>query len=88
MERKQDGGEIFRPEEWEALAAELIKIPKERRTEIQRETVIVIAEMERAHSLESAAAADREERNTRREAIFRERGETRPETGYRGTEED
>ena len=54
MERKQDGGGIFRREEWEALAAELMKIPKERRSEIQREAVIFIAGMEQAHNLETA----------------------------------
>ena len=71
MERKQDGGEIFSLAEWEALAAELIKIPKERRSEVQQETVIFIAGMEQARGLESAAASEREGENTRQGTIFR-----------------
>ena len=86
MERKQNNGEIFRREEWEALAAELIKIPKERRSEIQREAVIFITGMERARGLEDAAASER--REERQKTELRERGETRPETGYRRTEGD
>ena len=86
MERKQNGGEIFSLAEWEALAAELVKIPKEHRSEIQREAVIFITGMERARSLEDAAASERGEERQKTE--LRERGETRPETGYRQTEGD
>ena len=86
MERKQDGGEIFRLEEWEALAAELTKIPEERRSEIQQDAVIFIAGMERAHGLESAAASEREAENTRQKAGFRAGCETTPETRYGRTE--
>ena len=87
MERKQNGGEIFSLAEWEALAAELTKIPKERRLEIQRETVIFIAEMERAHGLE-AAASERRGENRRQKAGFRAGRETTPETRYGQTERD
>ena len=45
---------MFNLEEWESLAAELVSIPKERRSEIQREAVVFIAGMEQAHGLEAA----------------------------------
>ena len=88
MERKQDGGEIFRLEEWEALAAELIKIPKERRSEVQQKTVIFITGMERARGLESAAASEREGETMRQGTIFQAGRETTPETRYGRTERD
>ena len=54
MKQKQDGGGMFRWEEWEALAAELVKIPKEHRPQVQRDVAIFIAGMEQTHNLEAA----------------------------------